>query len=1835
MNSSVTKKAAAPPEDIAIVGMACIFPGAPDIRTFWQNIVNKVDCVTDPPEDWGGEPWYDPDSNANDRIYCKRGGYLGDLSRFDPLRFGVMPAAVEGSEPEHYLALQVAHSALADAGYPDLPLNRERTDVIIGRGTYINRGYLTLHQHGLIIDQTLRLLKELHPEYTQDELQTLKQQLKDNIPPFNAETTPGLVSSIMSGRIANRLDLNGTNFCVDSACSSSLTSVEIGVQNLLVGKCDAVLAGAVQLSTHHLMLMIFCQLDALSRSTQIRPFDEAADGTLLGEGLGMMLLKRRSDAVRDGNRIYALIKAVGSASDGRGKSVVAPRVEGETLAIRRAYEIAGISPETVGLVEAHGTAMPLGDETEIQALRQVFGRRNSGPPHCALGSVKSMIAHLIPADGIAGLIKTALALYHRTLPPTLHCEKPDPKLQIESTPFYINTETRPWVHGDPSNPRRAGVDAFGFGGINAHAVLEEYAGDQEAGREDYFRNWETELCVFQGKSRQNLLERCRQVQNYLSSIADGSLLDVSYTLNRDLNGSPYCLVIVAESLQDLSKKLEHAVKRLEDPQRTRIQVRSGIYFFEEPLGRQGKLAFVFPGEGSQYVNMLSDLCLHFPVVRSCFDTLDRAFSDKSRNRLPSQVVFPSPDNDAVKEDEAHEKLWHMDYAVDTVLTANRALFRLLRRLEIHPQAVVGHSSGEFLALEAAGSLAIESEHALVEHIVEGHDVIQRIANAENIPASPLVAVGAINPTVVSEFAARYDGKVFVAMDNCPNQVVVCGEEQALGEAIEDLRSQGAICQTLPFNRPYHSKLFESACEPLAQYFKSLNIKPPGVPVYSCMTTEPMPAKPEEIRRLAVEQWARPVKFRETIESMYRDGVRLFLEVGPRANLTGFVKDTLKGKPHLAIASNVHHRSGTTQLQKTVGLIIAHGVPVCLDYLYQYRKPNKLEFGTTDAHEETDRQEKSAPKLSLALPILSLGPQKAGDLQPKHGRTGPQTSDSFQASGAQPALDETADQMGKVAGSIPPRLNGGEFTSGPASMQPQAQTREVMQEYFRTMELFIDTQKQIMQSFFGSGNTAPVEAPSEPRADNKLTASFSDLSTREAAEAAVQSGVEGAITADIGGPAKKDSDLSRDECESAPFSGAFTAMDEDAIQRMLLTCISEKTGYPTDMLEPEHNLEADLGIDSIKRVEILGNVIQKIGIPDDDVTERANTVKTIKEIVEILAGNCRQTQSDHPGRTISSPPETPDLPPGDEGFKYSEALGDLPFTGNVVELIPGEAVTALRKVNLEDDLFLQHHTLGGAISKYDDSLLALPVFPFAMSLEMMAETAAQLVPGAQLLKIRNVKAHHWIVFEEPGITLQIRARVRRGSAGTIDAQLWITKNGNLSVQDVLAMEATLNYGDSYAQADEAAEIVLNNEVAPSLTRDRFYPQAMFHGPSFQSIKALKRFADNGAEALVEIPTDETLFRSHSRCQFLSDPILLDAAGQIIGMWTASYLDTDFVVFPVGIEEVQFHNPPVKPSATVTCRVQTALEGDAHVRSSVQALKADGTPQILVKDLKHKRIKMPEIFHSFRGSHDIVLSTPWASPAEMLKNKNKLSCCRLDRIPMEFWELDGRIWRTMLAYIILSRRERKIWRELAFSEDRRTQWLLARMAAKDAVRLLVKEQFDTELWPADIDILEDEYGRSVASGKWVATIGKAPVVSMAFARDTAVALAAEGNQDLRVGIDIKNLHQPDGKTEKQTFSPGERKLFSAIAGSDQTEWVLRVQCAKAALAQALGRNVFAEPENLTVVELNPDSGMVTLEISDRFAQASARHQRNRWPIYTINDNGLICACIKLRIGGRGEK
>jgi acyl transferase domain-containing protein len=406
---------------VAVVGLAALMPGARDAAEFWHNIVTGRDLITEvPPGRWPAEEFYDPDPAAPDTTYSRRGAFLPEIE-FDPLAHGLPPSTLAAIDPAQLLGLSVADALLADLDRNlAAPLDRERVSVILGSSTLSRVGTMDAR-----IQRPLWLKALREQGIEEAAAQEACDRIAEQYVPWQEDSFPGLLSNVVAGRIANRLDLHGTNCTIDAACASSLAAVSAAVNELALGTADLVVTGGVDVTNNPLMYVCFSKTPALSPTGDVRPFSEDADGTLLGEGLAMLGLRRLDAAERDGDRIYAVIRGLGTSSDGKGGAIYAPMAAGQMRALRRAYETAGYGPDTVELVEAHGTATRAGDAAEFTSLRQVFSETERiGTGWCALGTVKSQIGHTKAAAGAAGLIKVVLALHQRVLPPTIKVRKP-------------------------------------------------------------------------------------------------------------------------------------------------------------------------------------------------------------------------------------------------------------------------------------------------------------------------------------------------------------------------------------------------------------------------------------------------------------------------------------------------------------------------------------------------------------------------------------------------------------------------------------------------------------------------------------------------------------------------------------------------------------------------------------------------------------------------------------------------------------------------------------------------------------------------------------------------------------------------------------------------------------------------------------------------------------------------------------------------------------------------------------------------------------------------------------------------------------------------------------------------------------------------------------------------------------------------------------------------------------------------------------------------------------------------------------------------------------------
>ncbi|VTU00048.1 polyketide-type polyunsaturated fatty acid synthase : Erythronolide synthase OS=Geobacter uraniireducens (strain Rf4) GN=Gura_2012 PE=4 SV=1: ketoacyl-synt: Ketoacyl-synt_C: Acyl_transf_1: PP-binding: KR: PS-DH [Gemmataceae bacterium] len=1229
---------------LAIVGVGCLFPKAAGPGYFWANIKHGVDCIGEvPATHWNPDDYFDADPKAPDMTYARRGGFL-DVVDFNPLEFGIAPRDIEATDTTQLLGLVAAKQALTDAGVvltggqhaagangtngdahaprPANAVDRTRVSVILGvTGTL-----------ELVIPLGARLG---HPKWKQamrdagipaDRIDDAAGRIAESYVPWQENSFPGLLGNVVAGRIANRLDLQGTNCVVDAACASSLSAVHLAAMELQTGRADVVVTGGCDTFNDIFMYMCFSKTPALSASGNARPFDANGDGTILGEGLGVVVLKRLADAEAAGDTIYAVIKGIGSSSDGKGNAIYAPSAEGQRRCLLNAYADAGVTPDTIELVEAHGTGTRVGDATEATALTEVFsgqGAVDSKPkageagsslpttrPWCALGSVKSQIGHTKAAAGAASLIKVALALNYKVLPPTIKVERPVDPLSAPDSPFYVNTVMRPWLPR-AGHPRRAAMSAFGFGGSNFHAVLEEYA----PAKTDLDWDGSVEIVALGADSPQQLaaeLDRFAAKVHPSPQPVEGPAARTDWAaLARFAERSrsafdalaPCRLAFAAHrSLTDVAKLVAGAKARLlADPDAAEWHTPEGAFYGRGP--EAGALAVLFPGQGSQAVGMLRDLACLFPEVLDSLAEADRAVAaqaqDDTDTRRLSDRIYPPTRFDP----EARK--WHDADLRDTA-NAQPALgavsfgaWRVLcERFGVRATAFAGHSYGELVALAAADRFA----PADLFHLSR----LRGRLMGERRPGDPGTMLAVLAPLAAIEgVIAEHKLDVVVANRNGPKQSVVSGATPEVDRAQQAFAAARMKSVRLPVAAAFHSPLVADAAAPFLAALEGVEFGRGTVPVYANTTAEPYPADPREARTLLAEQLAKPVAFADQIRNMIAAGVRTFLEVGPGTVLTKLAEATAEeaaapGVAAVAVDASGGKQPGVLDLGRALARLAARG--------------HHVELAAWEAGSRCRPPRQGAAKPGMTVPLTGanyVAPRAARPPlaalatthAPTHTTHAPRPTFAVRGTGMNDADPNALAQALLVT------------QQSLASLQRmQEQTAALHKQFLdaqdaaqRTLQVLVEQQQAMLLSGLGG---APVPVPFPAPAPAPVPAYAPPPPVYAPPPAPVQAQPPAAVAPPPPAPAPKPAP------QPAP---APKPKADDRIAATLLSVVSEKTGYPVESLDLSLSLDGDLGVDSIKRVEILSALQERL--PDAPVVrpEHLGTLHTLKDVATFIAG----------------------------------------------------------------------------------------------------------------------------------------------------------------------------------------------------------------------------------------------------------------------------------------------------------------------------------------------------------------------------------------------------------------------------------------------------------------------------------------------------------------------------------------------------------------------------------------------------------------------------------------
>ncbi|MBI1348415.1 SDR family NAD(P)-dependent oxidoreductase [bacterium] len=1213
----MTDALAATPAPLAIVGLSCLFPKAGSAEDFWSNIRRGVDAITEvPASHWRPDDYFDSDPKSPDMTYAQRGGFLSSVA-FDPLEFGIAPSNLEAIDTSQLLGLVAAKRALENAGYGSdgRKFDRDRVGCILGvTGTL-----------EMVIPLGARLG---HPKWKQalkeagvadDVADDVMARISESYVPWQENSFPGLLGNVVAGRIANRLDLHGTNCVVDAACASSLSAIHLAALELWSGRSDMVLTGGVDTFNDIFMYMCFSKTPALSATGDARPFSDQADGTILGEGVGILVLKRLADAERDGDQIYAVLRGIGTSSDGAGNAVYAPKKEGQIRCLQDAYRISGVTPDTIELVEAHGTGTKVGDATEIAGLTEVYRSSGRTGTWCALGSVKSQIGHTKAAAGVAGVLKAVLALTHRVLPPTIKVERPQEGLLADDSPFYVNVQARPWL-SSPDHPRRAAVSAFGFGGSNFHAVLEESPAPRLA------PDWDGDVVIaaFSGDSIEALKS---QISGWKSTADWAAIRHRAVSTRAEFRPEQeHRLLFVWErDRSDVATSLRSATELLTKySDRAQWSTPDGIYYGRG--ARAGKVAVLFPGQGSQYVGMLRELACRFPEMQDVLSEADAAFAawtdEGDIDFQLSEAIYPLASFTADARSTQQSRLTATQVAQPALGAVSLGGLAVLRGFGLVPEMTAGHSYGELTALCASKRYQSSALYRL--SLLRG----QLMAAAQEVDGG-MLAVGA--PLSQVEAAIREHAvDLVVANHNSPNQVVLSGRLPDIERAVELFTKTNIRGKKLPVAAAFHSPLVAAASEKFRPILDEIDFAPAEVPVYANSHAAVYPEDPAAARDVLAGQLAKPVDFLHQIEAMYAAGARCFLEVGPGNVLTGLVGSILSGREHRAIALDASSgkRSSMVDLAMLLAQSAATGVPVTLSN-WDPTPPSvsnagdRLMIPICGANYVKPRTPRPPRPQAPAAPRSMNAPMKSTTAAPVMAPVpAPAPMPSAQVNGSN---GPSRSMPTTVPPSATPTQNGAGMTLSPALtalQQMQAETARLHRQFLEGQETALRTLQSLMhgQSPTVTQPTVSAVAPT-PRASTAPLAAPAPAPMAAPAAAAPRYSPPPRVQAPAVAPPP-----------AAKPTPALASASTD-LTPQVMAVVAEKTGYPIEMLKPSMSLDHDLGIDSIKRVEILSALQEKLPQLPSVTPEQLQTLHRLEDVIGLLGAT-----------TVSAPTSMPAVAP---------------------------------------------------------------------------------------------------------------------------------------------------------------------------------------------------------------------------------------------------------------------------------------------------------------------------------------------------------------------------------------------------------------------------------------------------------------------------------------------------------------------------------------------------------------------------------------------------------------
>lgn len=1274
---------------IAIIGLGCLFPDAQAKDEYWNLIEKGRDAIGPIPlTHWSPSEYFDADPKRPDHTYAETGGFLKPYA-FDPLAYGLAPHALEATDTTQLLGMVAAHQALVDAGYgPDQTFDRDRVACILGvTGTL-----------ELVIPLGARLGHPIWKKALADAgvpeqvAAEVMEDIASAYVPWQENSFPGLLGNVVAGRIANRLDLGGTNSVVDAACASSLAALHMAMMELQTGRADLVISGGMDTFNSIFMYMCFSKTPALSPSGQARPFDAAGDGTILGEGLGAFILKRLDDAQRDGDRIYGVIRGMGTASDGKGQAIYAPSPRGQIKTLERAYREAGVSPRSIGLVEAHGTGTKVGDGVELEALKTVYRQAEGSGAWCRLGSVKSQIGHTKAAAGAAGLIKAVLALHHKVLPPTIKVRAPHP--QLVDSPFILENEARPWLSA--GQPRRAAVSAFGFGGSDYHCVLEEFTSSKVE------TVWDPELylALFSADDQMQLAAQLHAAQDDISKGLD--LRQLCRAWRQDFKASrAWRVACWGRGREEFQSRLVHLLEGL---QKGRSHFGPGTAFSTGENSAEPRLGLIFAGQGSQIPGMLRELACRFPEFLELLEKGEALLLEKEGRSLGDLIYPPQAFDDETRQAQ-QKRLTETTYAQLSLAVLGIAALKVLRRFQVEAEYFAGHSFGELLALHAAGVL---SEDDTLRAAYERGLAMARYSQ----PGGTLLAVMAPLATV-EEWLQSSGLRLSIANINGPEQVIIGGPSEEIAKAQQALRVLKMGSKRLEVSGAFHTDMMGEAVRPFLAALESLAIHPAERAVFANSTAALYPSEAEGVRSTLTQQLVQPVRFMDMLQTMRESGANTFIEVGPQRKLASTIKASLASNSESdamgAHVLSLDSEAGASQLglAKLLLELSVRGYAVRWDSWDPGPRPDRSQLGKPRFHVSLSganyrapaKPKKQGAAVSASVPVPKAVPMPLPLSSPSSSSSIPPSSSPSSVPAAPLAPPMSAAKVHHHQSIHEVDMSQPNFGDKQRVDQLLNDLQDIQRRTTEAHTLFLENQRQFQSMLRGiitqdwaepetssTSQGAPQqptrvnrpEAPQPARLERPAPPAQAERSAAarkiQQPEVRPQASSPSPLPTSVPAVVQKQREALKNP---APSAAPAAAGVRTRASGLVFSILARLTGYPESMLQATMQLESDLGIDSIKKVEIYAQLQQEFPELASD-PQTMNEVQTIGDLVSLCDASEREAPAPSPV-SGSRQPETETAAPSLGAFSEDEGPRSGAWAAGKVALAVEPVILAKAKM----------------------------------------------------------------------------------------------------------------------------------------------------------------------------------------------------------------------------------------------------------------------------------------------------------------------------------------------------------------------------------------------------------------------------------------------------------------------------------------------------------------------------------------------------------------------------